>query len=144
MLLYCTTLVIIGQVCFGRPHTHFVFCLLPLGAISLLGAFFGPGTGPINMDDVMCNGDEGTLFNCTFTSNENSSCFHLNDVSVRCPCITGDVRLVGSNSSREGRVEICINAVWGTVTDDFWGSFDALVVCRQLGFTGTGAFKTVK
>ena len=107
------------------------------GAQVLAGAFFGPGTGPINMDGVMCNGSENTLFNCPFTSNQNISCFHLNDVSIRCPCAQGDVRLRGgrNNSSREGRVEVCMNGVWGTVTDDGWGGPDALVVCRQLGFT---------
>lgn len=54
-------------------------------------------------------------------------------------CTTqGDIRLVGGTSELEGRVEFCNNRVWGTVCDDAWGTPDATVVCRQLGFSTTG------
>ena len=49
-------------------------------------------------------------------------------------CSHGTLRLLGGRSSNEGRVEICINGVWGTVCHSSWGSSDARVVCRQLGF----------
>ena len=48
----------------------------------------------------------------------------------------GETRLVGSsNSTTEGRVEICLYRVWGTVCDDGWDRLEAKVVCRQLNLT---------
>ena len=62
-------------------------------------------------------------------------------------CEDGDVRLVDGSTQYEGRVEVCINKVWGTVcssrryswsTNYYWGTPDSKVVCRQLGYLELG------
>ena len=35
----------------------------------------------------------------------------------------------------EGRLEICMNNVWGTVCDNMFDATDAAVACRQLGYS---------
>ena len=50
----------------------------------------------------------------------------------------GEVRLVSGVNYSEGRVEICLSNVWGTVCDQMWDVTDAAVVCRQLGLASTG------
>lgn len=36
----------------------------------------------------------------------------------------------------EGRVEICLDGIWGSICDNSWNSRDAAVVCRQLKYDG--------
>ena len=54
------------------------------------------------------------------------------------------MRLVGGQNNFQGTVQICIGGVWGTVCDDSWGTSDAQVVCRQLGFGSIGKTMLLK
>ncbi len=53
-------------------------------------------------------------------------------------CQEGGIRLEGGQFPHEGRVEVCLNEVWGTVCHDAWNNQDAQVACRQLGFVPQG------
>ena len=48
-------------------------------------------------------------------------------------CTNGAIRLSGGRDQYEGRVEVCSNRLWGTVSRSRWDSNDATVACRQLG-----------
>ena len=64
----------------------------------------------------------------------------VSEINLFCtaPCTDGQLRLAGGNIANEGRVEICVNNMWGTVCDDFWGTTDATIVCQQLGYLMQG------
>ena len=51
---------------------------------------------------------------------------------------------MGGANNMQGRVEVCAGDQWGTVCDDFWGTPDAQVVCRQLGFSTIGKHEQVE
>ena len=50
-------------------------------------------------------------------------------------CSEGSIRLTDGDVEQEGRVEVCVNGVWGSVCDNGWDTTDAYVVCQQLGYS---------
>ena len=48
-------------------------------------------------------------------------------------CQDGDVRLVNGSIAQEGRVEVCLNSIWGSLCGDGFDKSDGFVVCRELG-----------
>ncbi|KAG2499954.1 hypothetical protein HYH03_002239 [Edaphochlamys debaryana] len=125
---------------------------------ALHDAPFGPGSGPIWMDDVQCLGGESRLWDCDSLKprgkDENTNCDHREDVAVRCydykpppPPGTpspplgpvqpdGVVRLVNGNSSSLGLVQISMLGQWGVMCSATWTVKTAVVACRSLGLTG--------
>ena len=46
---------------------------------------------------------------------------------------------MGGSNQYEGRVEVCVNEVWGTVCAySHWSTQDAKVVCNQIGALSIG------
>ena len=53
-------------------------------------------------------------------------------------CTGGAVRLADGVLEHEGRVEVCINGVWGSICGYGWNAVDGYVLCKQLGFDDAG------
>lgn len=56
-------------------------------------------------------------------------------------CEHGDVQLVPlpGSVSMAGRVEVCLDGVWSNICGRGWSNRDAVVVCRQLGYSSQGS-----
>ena len=58
---------------------------------------------------------------------------------MRCsasPVSEGTVRLAGGTSGTDGRVEVLLDGLWGSVCSPNWGASEAVVVCSSFGFEG--------
>ena len=54
------------------------------------------------------------------------------------------VRLQQGDYVNEGRVEVYCNGQWGTICDDFFDSYDARTICRQLGYSTSPSYDRLK
>ena len=54
-------------------------------------------------------------------------------ITISSVYISVEVRLAGGNTSRQGRVQIAVNGMWGTICDDNWNLNSATVICHMLG-----------
>ena len=81
-----------GTICDGFWSTFdaIVACrqlgFRPTGAVPLYNAFFGPGTGPVWLDDLLCNSREDRIADCPNggVGNIDFCNGHNDDAGVRC------------------------------------------------------------
>ncbi|XP_033640866.1 uncharacterized protein LOC117301092 [Asterias rubens] len=109
---------------------------------------FGSGYLEFILDDVDCYGNESSLANCPHAGWWNNNCYGKEAIGVVCldenladslgKIFPDDfnLRLVGGNSTSEGRVELLYDDEWGTICDDGWDQRHSTVVCRFLGYKG--------
>jgi hypothetical protein len=87
---------------------------------------------------ISCSDSWSNLNQCRITTTLCSSLYHP---YIQCTIYEqGSLMLVGGSSSNQGRLEVYINGEWGTVCNDNWGSGDALVACRQLGYSRVSSY----
>ncbi|XP_049334514.1 deleted in malignant brain tumors 1 protein-like isoform X5 [Astyanax mexicanus] len=130
-------------------------CGVALSAPVPVPARFGSGTGPIWLNEVECEGNEASLWNCRYQLCGEDECGHKDDVGVVCsengntldltnwlcdsspherPCSKHiPLRLRGGVGSCSGWLQVYHNKTWWSVCGDLWDIRDAQVICRQLG-----------
>ncbi|KAF7990581.1 hypothetical protein HCN44_000386 [Aphidius gifuensis] len=86
-------------------------------AVAIKNGFFGYGTGPIWLDDVVCHGNETQLYHCEHKSWGVHNCNHDEDASVICGDIA--VNYVEANFVVEKSIKDILPSICGKRAEDF-------------------------
>ncbi len=73
---------------------------------------------------VICKGWDENIIDCY-------SVYYFNLIEVKDSCEDGQIRLVDGTKPSEGRLEICLNNLWGSVCSVEWTVLDANIVANN-------------
>ena len=68
----------------------------------------------------------------------NFICYNLDTIIAGCK--NGEFRLADGDIEQEGRPEVCLGGIWGTICDYSWDPTDAYVFCKTLGYDGSSKY----
>ncbi|KAJ7325093.1 hypothetical protein JRQ81_018113 [Phrynocephalus forsythii] len=128
-------------------------------------AKYGPGDGPIWLDNMRCSGTESSLAECDSNGWGVSDCNHNEDIGVVCSgrrhshlanprlLVQGSkleevqikplsARAKVSSPITEGAVEVKVQGRWRQVCDAHWTRNNTRVLCGMLGFPREGQVAT--